>query len=38
MGAKPGTTVTASTPGGDVLLKVLSIRGNRKTGSKAKAK
>ena len=38
MGAKPGATVTASTPGGDVLLKVLSIRGNRKTGSKAKAK
>ena len=38
MGAKPGTTVTASTPGGDVQLKVISIRGNRKTGSKAKAK
>jgi transcription elongation factor GreA len=38
MGAKPGSTVTASTPGGDVQLKVISIRGNRKTGSKAKAK
>ena len=38
MGAKPGTTVTASTPGGDVQFKVISIRGNRKTGSKAKAK
>ena len=38
MGAKPGATVTASTPGGDVQLKVISIRGNRKTGSKAKAK
>ena len=38
MGAKPGSTVTASTPGGDVLLKIVSIRGNRKTGSKAKAK
>jgi transcription elongation factor GreA len=38
MGAKPGTTVTASTPGGDVQLKVISIRGNRKTGSKAKVK
>ena len=38
IGSKPGTTVTASTPGGDVHLKVISIRGNRKTGSKAKAK
>ena len=38
IGSKPGTTVTASTPGGDVLLKVISIRGNRKTGGKAKAK
>ena len=38
IGSKPGTTVTASTPGGDVQLKVLSIRGNRKTGSKAKSK
>jgi len=38
MGAKPGSTVTASTPGGDVLLKVISIRGNRRTSSKAKAK
>ena len=38
IGSKPGATVTASTPGGDVQLKVISIRGNRKTGSKAKAK
>ena len=38
IGSKPGTTVTASTPGGDVQLKVISIRGNRKTGTKAKAK
>ena len=38
IGSKPGTVVTASTPGGDVQLKVISIRGNRKTGSKAKAK
>ena len=38
IGPKPGATVTASTPGGDVQLKVISIRGNRKTGSKAKAK
>jgi transcription elongation factor GreA len=38
IGGKPGTTVTASTPGGEVQLKIVSIRGNRKTGSKAKAK
>ena len=38
IGSKPGMTVTASTPGGDVQLKVLSIRGNRKTGPKAKSK
>jgi transcription elongation factor GreA len=38
IGGKPGATVTASTPGGDVQLKIVSIRGNRKTGSKAKAK
>ena len=38
IGSKPGSTVTAATPGGEVQLKVISIRGNRKTGSKAKAK
>jgi transcription elongation factor GreA len=38
IGAKPGATVTAATPGGEVGLKILSIRGNRKTGGKAKAK
>jgi transcription elongation factor GreA len=38
IGSKPGATVTASTPGGEVQLKIISIRGNRKTGSKAKAK
>jgi transcription elongation factor GreA len=38
IGGKPGSTVTASTPGGEVQLKIVSIRGNRKTGGKAKAK
>ena len=38
MGAKPGATVTATTPGGDVQLRIVSIRGNRKTGAKSKAK
>lgn len=38
IGQKPGATVTASTPGGDVQLKVISIRGNRRSGSKSKAK
>jgi transcription elongation factor GreA len=38
IGGKPGTIVVASTPGGEVQLKVVSIRGNRKTGGKAKAK
>jgi transcription elongation factor GreA len=32
MGAKPGSTVTATTPSGDVQLKVVSIRANRKSG------
>src|SRR5579863_7157615 len=37
MGGHIGTTVSATTPGGDVQLKILGIRGNRKTGGKAKA-
>jgi len=38
MGAKPGSTVTAATPGGEVQLKIVSIRGTRRTGGKAKAR
>jgi transcription elongation factor GreA len=38
IGSKPGATVTASTPGGEVQLKVISIRGNRRASSKTKAK
>ena len=38
MGGKTGATVTANTPGGDVQLKIIAIRGNRKTGGKAKTK
>ena len=38
IGGKPGTTVTATTPGGEVLMKIISIRGNRKMGGKAKAR
>jgi len=38
MGGKPGATVIAATPGGEVQLKIVSIRGNRKSGAKAKAK
>ena len=37
MGAKPGATVTATTPNGDVQLRVVSIRANRKSG-RAKVK
>jgi transcription elongation factor GreA len=37
IGAKPGQTVTATTPSGDVQLKIISIKANRKTG-KAKAR
>src|SRR5260370_25387985 len=36
IGAKPGQTVTAPTPSGDVQLKIISIKANRKSG-KAKA-
>ncbi len=38
IGAKPGQTVSASTPSGDIPFKVISIKGNRKSGAKAKAK
>ena len=31
MGAKPGATVTANTPSGDVQLKIISIKANRKS-------
>jgi len=34
MGAKPGQTVTASAPSGDVQLRVVSIRANRKSKSR----
>ena len=37
IGAKPGQTVSATTPSGEIQLKIISIRGNRKTGAKAKA-
>jgi transcription elongation factor GreA len=37
MGAKPGQTVTATTPSGDVQFRVISIKANRKSG-KAKAR
>ncbi len=38
VGAKPGQTVTATAPSGEIQLKVISIRANRRGGSKAKAK
>jgi transcription elongation factor GreA len=38
IGAKPGQVVNVATPGGEIQLKIVSIRGNRKTGAKAKAK
>ena len=38
VGAKPGQTVTANAPSGDIQLKVLSIRANRRSGSKARSK
>jgi transcription elongation factor GreA len=38
VGAKPGQTVVAATPSGDVQYKVLSIRANRRSGSKARSK
>jgi transcription elongation factor GreA len=38
IGAKPGQTVNVTTPGGEIQLRILSIRGNRKTGAKAKVK
>ncbi len=34
MGAKPGQTVTASAPSGDIQLRVVSIRANRKSKSR----
>ena len=37
IGAKPGQTVTATTPSGEVQLRVISIKANRKSG-KAKAR
>jgi transcription elongation factor GreA len=36
MGAKPGTTVTATTPSGDVNLRVVSIRAGRRHRAKVK--
>lgn len=38
VGAKPGQTVTATAPSGEIQLKVISIRANRRGGSKAKTK
>ena len=38
IGAKPGQSVTATTPSGEVQLKVILIKGNRKSSAKAKAK
>jgi len=38
IGAKPGQTVTASAPSGEIALKIISIKGNRKSGGKAKVK
>jgi transcription elongation factor GreA len=38
VGAKPGQTVTATAPSGEIQLKVISIRANRRGGSKAKVK
>jgi len=37
MGAKPGMTVTANTPSGDVNLRIISIKANRKS-AKAKSR
>ncbi len=36
VGAKPGQTVTASAPSGDIQLKVVGIRANRKSGPKSR--
>src|SRR6202165_1461354 len=36
VGAKPGQTVTASAPNGDIQLKVVGIRANRKSGPKSR--
>jgi transcription elongation factor GreA len=38
VGAKPGQTVTATAPSGEIAFKVLSIRANRRGGSKLKSK
>lgn len=38
MGAKPGQTVSATAPSGEVPLKVMTIRANRRGGSKLKSK
>ena len=38
VGAKPGQTIVAIAPSGEIQLKVLSIRANRRGGPKARAK
>jgi len=36
IGAKPGQTVSASAPSGEIQLRIVSIRANRKSGSKSR--
>lgn len=38
VGAKPGQTIVATAPSGEIQLKVISIRANRRSGSKARNK